>query len=243
MIHFIFLFFAFAWADQQMYQTEASRILDTVHAAMLDLKSNEFRYHMDRTSIVHAGRTLISNRYTNLEVIGASEEITYENGIPTLFIQDRPLEKIRCEVAINQKELFFTRYEDGKVVKTDKEIIEDITLVPDQIVPLIQQKWGKIMKGESIKFRLTVPCRLETVGFKVFLAEETNIHNKPVYLIKLKPKSFIIAALVPSILLYFDKNPPHPIIEYRGHVLPVRKLANGIDSFDGIIKFKINHPQ
>ncbi len=119
---------------------------------------------------------------------------------------------------------------DGKVIYKfrtsagEKEDSEDFTpdmIVPDMVPSQIRAHWDALMKDETVKVRLLLPEKLDSFGFKFFKDAETKRGNADVVDFVLKPSSFIIAALAPSIRISMAKAAPHELVETSGR-LPVR---------------------
>lgn len=240
---FVGFFFAFSslHADEgRLYRAPGELLFDSVKATIADReKPEEILFFLERKAELRDNKVYASNVFTHpTEGIWAREDLVFTDGAPEAFTQDRPSQKIKCEMRVEGKKLRFTRWEDGRIVKTDSEEIDDLLLIPDQIVPFAHQNWELLMKGETLKFRLALPCRLETIGFKLFHDSDSVVDAKPVHVFRLKPRSFIIAALAPVIEFRFDKAPPHVLVQYIGHILPQRrgKKPGDFDDYPALMR-------
>lgn len=224
-----------------MYQAPIEMLFDHVKATISDRgKPDETLFTLERTALEKESRVHASNVFSHpAEGVWAREDLVFNAGAAEVFTQDRPSQKIKCEMRVEGQKLNFTRWEDGKVVKTDSESLDDLLLIPDQIVPFAHQNWAELMKGETLKFRLALPCRLETVGFKLFYDTDSVVDGKPVYVFRLKPRSFIIAAIAPVIEFRFDRNPPHALVQYIGHILPQKRGSKPgeFDDYPALMRF------
>jgi hypothetical protein len=79
------------------------------------------------------------------------------------------------------------------------------------------------MKGDSVKARMAIPGRLETVGFKFTREDDEKFRGEEVVVIKMKPTSFIISALVDPMYFRFKKDGSR-ILEFVGRLLPKQKI-------------------
>lgn len=95
----------------------------------------------------------------------------------------------------------FSYTKDGKT-KTSSEKVGDDFIVGPSLVAHLQKNWDKIAKGETIKTRFAVLDRTETVGFQFSKEKEADINGQKAFVIKMKPSSFLIAALVDPLHFY-----------------------------------------
>jgi hypothetical protein len=98
-------------------------------------------------------------------------------------------------VEIKDGEAHFSFTRDGKT-KTGKEKVSDNFVVGPTTLRIIRDKWGELMKGSKVKVRLAVLDRQETVGFEFSKVGEGTIEGQKSIDVKMKPSSFLIAALV-----------------------------------------------
>jgi|GEM_PF-2896492 len=78
--------------------------------------------------------------------------------------------------------------------------------LPAFITSIVGLKWEQLLRGESYAFNLAVPDRMDYYGFKVFLAETRLTSQGKRYFFKIKPSSFIVAAVVNPLFLIYDES-------------------------------------
>lgn len=83
------------------------------------------------------------------------------------------------------------------------------------VVQQVGNAWSALAKGESLKLRFGVPERRETIGFTLSKHEERPDST----VIRMKPTSFIIAALVNPLYFHFEKD-GSKIKVLKGRALP-----------------------
>ena len=218
---------AFA-GSEELFQTPMSILSDQMKATLLDVKEKslvlytfERKAEQKENSLIH----IHSTYYDPKGEKGAEERILYENGTPVSIEQERFGQETLCRANFRKDgTIEYTRFEHGKVVKTDKEKVDDLTVITDQIFPVLFQNWEMLKKGDTFKFRLVLPCRLETFGFKIFKDEDVTYQGIPAIRFKMKPKSFVLAAVVPALYFIVESAQPHRMLEYQGHVLPLKKV-------------------
>ena len=97
----------------------------------------------------------------------------------------------------------FTFKKDGKEKSDTEDAGSDF--ITTSAIPLdLEANWSKIMKGEKLKRRLAVVGRMETVGFEFSKEKEVDLEGKKSIVVKMKPSSFIIAAIVKPLHFYMS---------------------------------------
>ena len=125
---------------------------------------------------------------------------------------------------------------DGKV-KTNEEDLPETWATGPTVIPLVTKNWEKIRKGESVKFRFASWERAETVGFEIFQkGVEKAADGREVVVLKMKPSSFFIAALVKP--LRFEMKPDGTFLEaMTGRTLPKRADGDRFKDLDARILY------
>ena len=160
-------------------------------------------------------------RYSDLDgKILVEEEFVYQGETPILYRYDQKQVHESGEIKIEQNKVFYSYSKQGKT-ETDSDSLEPETVFTDMIPTLLQKNWALLQNGDSVKVRLLLVERLETVGFKFFKDKERDYKGIPAVDFTMKPSSFIIAALAPSITITVSKASPHRLLETNGR-LPVR---------------------
>lgn len=107
--------------------------------------------------------------------------------------------------------------------KSDDEKLKGNFIVGLSLVRFVHKNWDKLVSGESIKIRFAVLERIETVGFKLFRHKKLEKQPDDI-VVKMKPSSFIISALVDPVHFYFSKKDKR-LVSYIGRVKP--KMLKG----------------
>ena len=154
--------------------------------------------------------------------VAATEAVTLKGG-----------EFLRFEVRLNQvnesgtaekigDKIYFTYTKEGVTRKSDEKA-SGVFLVGPTIVPYLEKNWAEIQAGRSLSVRLGVPSRQETVGFEYFKTGSGDGATADRVEVKMKPKSFIIAALVDPILFNFNWS-GSKLIRVIGRTTPLVKV-------------------
>ncbi len=126
-------------------------------------------------------------------------------------------------IEIKNGKAFFTKTADGKTT-TKEEKLEDTFVTSGNFQRFVKDNWTEIMKGQTVSFRYGVWDRQETVGFKIFKESEEKVGDKTLVKVKMKPSSFLIAAIVNPVIFIFPADGDR-ILEMNGRVAP--KLKDG----------------
>lgn len=165
--------------------------------------------------------------------LAATETVTYDGGRVVKMELDHKQTGELGFFEIKGDKVYFSLTKDGKTKQAD-EALESNTVSTDETSPFIQKNWDALMKGETLNIRFPVISRLETVGFKFFKDREDG---KYVY-VKMKPSSFVIAALVKPLTFKFEKEGEQRLIEVDGRVTPKRREGNSWKDLDAIFVMK-----
>lgn len=202
--------------------------LSTANAANFTAKiyeqnSNKSKllYTLTHKEVINGKMMDVTNTYQDTKNVTVVEEIIKLEGdiIHSFILNQKQINKAfqftRTEKVITFSEMA-TDLKKNKSEELDQKLP---TISGPATVPLIKSNWEKLLKGETIETRFAALERLETVGFKFFKEEEKILNGKNVVVIKMKPTSFVIAALVKPVLLTFDKEKAE-LIELTGRTVP-----------------------
>ncbi|MCX7978192.1 MAG: hypothetical protein N2578_04235 [Bdellovibrionaceae bacterium] len=129
------------------------------------------------------------------------------------------------KVKVEGRKVFF-EYTDAKgKTKKAEETLQQPLVASINILYFIRNNWNRLMAGESVPVRFAVWDRRETVGFE-FTKMGTKSHGgQELVEIRMKPSSFIIAALVDPIYMWFTAD-GSKIQLLKGRV-PLKKRDGG----------------
>ena len=238
----VFLYFGYAHSANPQKSTQQSypwgSIHDTVNAELQDIPTRQthYKFHREFVGTDDTGRAVRTYIRPNGDVV-AIEEVTYENGkLKSMTLDHKQLNASGSMIIENGKLKF--EYTENGTTKTAEEDYDPKTTVADQIYPTIHKNWDKLMAGETIEIRLPVLDRRETVGFKIFKDKSDTFQGEPVEIIKMKPRSFIIAAVVDPLLFYIEPTGDRRTLEVKGRTLLKIQKEGKWKDFDAIMKFE-----
>jgi len=197
-------------------------------------------FKFERTEKVNGKSTKVTRVFTDTKGQEANRlELDYNNGALTKVYlkQSQTGDEGRVEIRDNKVFFEYKTKEDAQFKKEDESLATN-TIINDQIVDYIRINWDKIINGGDVDIRLLVLDRLETVGFSLFKDKELDYDNKKVLVVKMKPSSFIIAALVDPIYFYFDKSDGKKLLEVIGRTAPKQNIDGKWKPLDAEIVYQ-----
>ncbi len=164
------------------------------------------------------------------------EEVHFEKGQLTRYFQDHKQRNEKGSLAVRNGKVHFSYIKDG-TVKEDEEDLTDNFVVGPILFDYLKVHWKILLAGEDVSVRFAALDRLETVGFKFFKVDEKKVDGNELVVIKMKPTSIIIAALVDPLYFTFTKKEAVPI-EYRGRVLPKARVNGKWEDLDAEVVYQ-----
>lgn len=186
---------------------------------------------------IHPANYEIKGTYLGLD--GAElvvEQLAVKEGQITQYALQHKQLKENGSMEVKDGKLNFSYTANGKT-STNTEEIPNKLVAGLSLRPFIEKHWDEIIKGESVSFRYAVLDRRETVGFKVFKSEEGKRGEIPTLTIKMKPTSFIIAAIVDPVVLVFSAQ-DRSLLEIAGRTLPKKAVDGGWENLDPEMVFR-----
>jgi hypothetical protein len=87
----------------------------------------------------------------------------------------------------------------------------------------IQAHWAEIQAGDTLKIRMPVPDRLQSLEFKLWKDSTRKTERGEAVVVKMRPASFLLAALVDPVYFTFSED-GQDIWELNGRMSPIRKI-------------------
>ncbi|HWU42378.1 MAG TPA: hypothetical protein VN132_03035 [Bdellovibrio sp.] len=162
--------------------------------------------------------------YKDLEGNTVVQEQSLTNGEDLKdYTIDRPQTKEKGHIEVRDGKVYF-EYEgsDGKK-KVDDEKLKGKVLCPANFTAFVRSHWKELSNGEPVDIRYAVWFRRETVGFTLQKIDEPMIDGKKALQLRMKASSFVIAALVDPIYLWYSQD-DKKLLQMKGRVLPQQKV-------------------
>ena len=154
------------------------------------------------------------------------------------IVRDETIQKQIDQVGLMEvkgDKVIFSKTEGAKT-STKQEDLEDTFVTSASFQRFVKDRWAEIIKGDTISFRYGVWDRQETVGFKIFKTGEGKVGDKNVVMLKMKPSSFIIAAIVNPVEFKFEADGSR-LVEMNGRVAPKQKSGNKFKELDAEVVY------
>ncbi len=197
-------------------------------AVLYDLKSNQTKklYTLNIELVSVDGGTKSTGTYRDLD----GQVVVQETGLTTgdelkEYFVERPQTKEKGHVQVRDGRVYF-EYEgaDGKK-KTDDEKLKGQVLCAANFTAFVRKNWNQLAGGEAVSIRYAVWDRRETVGFTLQKVGEVDRDGKKWMEVRMKPTSFVIAALVDPVHLWYSVD-NKKLMLMKGRVVP-KQQVNG----------------
>lgn len=152
------------------------------------------------------------------------EKATLENGKIRQYTIDQRQTDEQGVMIVRDGKVHFEYTKDGKTRTADEDEPENL-VVTGTVTDWVAAHAEPLLKGETLHVRFGVLDRRETVGFKFFKIDEGKRDGKDTVTIKMKPTSFVIAAIVDPLLFIYEKDGGKiRIAEIQGRTMPKRNV-------------------
>ncbi len=174
--------------------------------------------------------------FLNLDTTVATMEEARADGIhvKSYDLDHRQLGE-KGSLRVEGKKVHFSYTKAGKT-ETATEDWEESLVVGPTLIEYLKAHWAEILKGDTVSVRWAALDRKETVGFKFFKVNEKTHKGTEVVVVKMKPSSFIIAAIVDPIYLTMRKSDGR-LLNLVGRTIAKRKVGDGWKDLDVEIEY------
>ncbi len=156
---------------------------------------------------------------------------------PKTYTMDHRQTGRKGSIVVDGQKVIFNYEENGKKKGPEEEDLKENFVVGPTLVPYISSHWKELMDGKSVDIRFGVWDRQETVGFSLSKVGQEKLDGKDVVLLKFKPTSFVIAALVDP-LIFKVSTDGKDLLSLIGRVMPKRKDGNKWKDLDAEVMYK-----
>lgn len=212
-----------------------------VTGELFEQKSNFSKKLFDLDILVEAkdGLSYTTATYKDLKGQPTVEEKGVVKGDELIsFDVDQIQTKEKGRVEVQGDKVLFTYEKDGKK-NTSEEKLRKPFLTPANFNFFIGNHWNDFLSGKEVEVRFAVWFRLESVGFKIFKVGEKQSGMLKLIQLRMKPSSFVIAALVDPLNLWYSED-GKKLVELSGRVST--KIQQGQDFKDLDADVRYNHP-
>jgi hypothetical protein len=185
-----------------------------------------------------AGEIKITAKFTEAGQVLVEERVTLksENGQVVKVEIDQNQMGAKAVIEFDGKTAKFSKTEDGKTKTSDENVKGDF-VVTANFQRYVNSKWKDLQAGKTVAFRFGVWDRMETVGFQVTKLKDEDVNGVKSTVLKMKPSSFIIAALVNPIEFRFNEDGSR-LLEMKGRIQVKAKDGAKLKDQDGEVVYK-----
>ncbi len=204
-------------------------------------KSSIYEQGSNKTKLLFTGERVEKGNQATVTTqspdgkVAVIEEATVQEGDPSKIVRFQIHQKQTGEegtLEVKDGKLHFSYTKNGKT-DTDTEDYKENTIVGPTTLPYLKKHWDKILAGDDVDVRYASLDRKETVGFKFFKIGETD----KAIIVKMKPTSIVIAAIVDPLIFTFYKD-GSKLYELKGRAVPKRNVDGKWKDLDADIVFK-----
>ena len=213
----------------------------TMKGDVFDLSGKKKFYEFQRYTSEKGADKNLKNLFKDLKGETVIEEkASLKNGVLQNYEITQKQTGESGQISVQGKKVTFTyKKKDGKV-QTETEDWADNFIIGMTLVPHLKKNWERLLKGDSLRTRLGVWHRTETVGFKFWKESEKKVDGKDSVVVVMKPTSFVIRALVDPLYLTFDKQ-TKTLVSIKGRTTPKIQEKGKWKDFDAFIQYsKVN---
>jgi hypothetical protein len=201
-----------------------------------DSKRGTAIYNLKVTTAVEGTNELVHGQYTSM----AGDLVVEEKGVlsGSRLVKYEITQKQKNwsgRIEVKGDEVHFWKSENGKE-ETAKEKLGRSLVVSSNFQRFVRDNWAALSSGKTVAFRYGVWARAETVGFEIFKISEETVGADKLTVLKMKPSSFVIAALVDPLIFKF-KTDGSQLKEMIGRVPPVRKEGAKFKDLDAEVVY------
>lgn len=201
-----------------------------------DSKRGTAIYNLKVTTSTEGTNELIHGQYTSTSGDLVVEEKGVLNGSRLVKYEISQKQKNWSgRIEVKDTEVHFWKSENGKE-KTSKEKLGSSLVVSSNFQRFVRDNWAALSSGKTVAFRYGVWARAETVGFEIFKISEEAVGAEKLTVLKMKPSSFVISALVDPLIFKF-KSDGSQLMEMIGRVPPVRKDGSKFKDLDAEVVY------
>lgn len=211
---------------------------ETFKGELFERKTNFSKklFHMDVDVQDREGLTQVVSVFKDLQgkvVIEEKGVFKKDELISFDVSQGQTQEKGRIEVQGDK--VLFTYEKDGKK-KTAQEKLKKPLLTNVNFNAFVVNNWKEIVTGPGVDVRFAVWFRLETVGFKIFKVGELEKLGQKWIQLRMKPSSFVIAALVDPLDFWYAADSKR-LQEMSGRVSPKLQSDGSYTDLDCDVRY------
>ncbi len=154
--------------------------------------------------------------------LAASEQVVLENGKLERYTVLEHNAGRKALVRRVEDRIEFSYTKNGNT-DTRSEDYGDGLVVGQTLIPYIQSHWSRLMQGKDLEVRFGVFRRLRTIWLKIQKDDEQEGDQGQRVMLKIRPRSLILAVFVKPIYLTFSAD-GRTVYNFIGRSIPLRRV-------------------
>ncbi len=222
--------------------------LDLFSMSTEEITGEVFKKDSSRKELLYKFKNIIQTDDKNLTVSDAQfldldskvvvKETSHRQGSKLVKYEMEHLQTNRKgSIVVDNGNILFNLEENGKKKSVETEKLKDNFVVGHTLLPYVSEHWKEIMDGKTIDIQFGVWDRQETVGFSLFKIGQEKLNEQDVILLKFKPTSFVISALVDPVIFKFSMDGKQ-LEGMIGRVVPKKKDGEKWKDLDAEVIYK-----
>lgn len=190
-----------------------------------DTQRKELLFTYSNSGVEDQGTVKVQLEFKDLagQVVVHEEAERVGSQLKTYSVDHRQTGR-KGQIVVEGQRVKFHFQEGSKIKDVEEEKLPPNFVVGPTLVPYVSEHWKEITAGHTVDIRFGVWDRQETVGFSLFKVGQEKLDGQEVVLLKFKPTSFVIAALVDPVIFKFSTD-GKTLLGMVGRIMP--KLKNG----------------
>jgi hypothetical protein len=195
-------------------------------------------FHLENRSMtLPDGDMELKSTFTDLK----NEVVLIENAkikgsdFQILEIEQKQLGE-KASIEHRGEDLKFTLTRANGKTETASEKVKGKVLVPLTFMRFVAENWADFEANKTIPFRFAVWSRKDTVGFEMYKIGDEGLGDAKVMILKMKPSSFVIAALVKPLVFKFSYK-DKLLLNSVGRVGPMQAQNNEFRDLDAEVVY------
>lgn len=206
---------------------------------VFDLSGQKKLFDYNRFTSQKGSLTTQRNEFRDLSgKLVLNEKAQIQKGLLHTMNVDQPQTGESGSIIVKDKKVIF-KYKDanGKLTHKTEDLPENFH-VHMTIIPFLQKNWKKLNDGESLRVRMGVWQRAETIGFKIWKDSEIFVNGKKQTVLVMKISTMILRLRVDPIYFTF-KSGGLFLDSVKGRTSPKIKDEDGQwKDLDALIRYK-----
>lgn len=208
-------------------------------ADLFEMKSNFSKklFTLEIEDTESAGTLTTSARFVDLEGKSVFEEKSVSKDAELITDEIKQLQTGETGKIWVQDEVIHFEYEKNGKKKSSTEKLVRPFVTTANFTAFVQKNWSEVTTTSGLEMRYGVWFRLDTVGFKIFKVDEKMVGTQKWIHLRMKPSTFIIAALVDPIELWFEQD-SKKLMEFVGRANPKLKVGDTLKDLDSEVRYR-----